>query len=41
VQVIGRPLDDARCLAAAGFVEQAILTSVTNAGTTVSHRAAV
>ena len=38
VQVIGRPLDDARCLAAAGFVEQAIIAS---AGTTVSHRAAV
>ncbi|MBW8837210.1 MAG: amidase [Burkholderia sp.] len=38
VQVIGRPLDDARCLAAAGFVEQAIIAS---AGITVSQRAAV
>ncbi len=30
VQVIGRPLDDARCLAAAGFVEQAIIASAWN-----------
>ncbi|MFP3589778.1 amidase, partial [Paraburkholderia sp. SIMBA_055] len=38
VQVIGRPVDDARCRAAAGFVERSISES---AGIKGSQRAAV